>query len=153
MAFFKHSKELTAVSNGKLISLENVKDPVFSAKLMGEGFAIENPSEEVYSPCDGVISDIFPTKHAITIENKNGDSILVHIGLDTVELNGVPFTIHVNKGDKVSTTTLIATVDLDQLAEAGKDSTIVVVVPELQKGELLKEAQQSVLASEKVFKF
>lgn len=152
MSFFKQSNILTAVCKGTVIPLEQVNDSVFSAKLLGEGFAIESPSENIYSPCDGVVEDIFDTKHAITISSKSGEKILIHMGLDTVELKGEPFTIHVTKGQKVTPKTLLATIDLEKLSQAQKDSTIIVVLPEAKKGNLLKENEQ-VDISDKVFKF
>ncbi|SHJ98354.1 PTS system D-glucose-specific IIA component, Glc family (TC 4.A.1.1.9)/PTS system D-glucose-specific IIB component, Glc family (TC 4.A.1.1.9)/PTS system D-glucose-specific IIC component, Glc family (TC 4.A.1.1.9) [Clostridium cavendishii DSM 21758] len=86
---------------GKVIPLEEVPDKVFAEKMMGDGFAIEPKDNFVYSPVDGVISILFPTKHAIGITTDDGLELLIHVGMDTVSLNGEGFTTFINQGDKV----------------------------------------------------
>ncbi|HLR62818.1 MAG TPA: PTS glucose transporter subunit IIA [Lentibacillus sp.] len=87
---------------GKVIPLENVPDPVFSQKMMGDGVAIEPVIETVLAPVKGKIVQLFQTKHAIGLETENGMEILIHIGLETVRLNGEGFISHVHEGDKVN---------------------------------------------------
>lgn len=126
-------KNLYAPVNGKVVPVSEVSDPVFSQKMMGDGFAVIPSDGNVYSPVEGKILSVFPTKHAIGIQLDNGLELLVHMGLDTVELNGKPFETHVSEGDTVTADTLIATCDLDALAEAGKDNAIVVVITNMDK--------------------
>lgn len=130
------------MAKGQIIPLAAVKDQVFSSKMMGEGYAIIDHDGHVYSPVEGTIENIFPTYHAITIGSKSGEKVLIHMGIDTVELKGAPFSIHVTIGQKVPCGTLLAEMDLQQLVEAKKDAAIIVVSPDLSKGKLLKTNQQ-----------
>ena len=116
-----------APANGKLVSIEEVADPVFSQKMMGDGFAVIPTDGDIYSPVAGKVMSVFPTKHAVGIAMENGIEVLVHMGLDTVELDGKPFTTTVTEGQDVTSSTKISTVDLKALADAGKDNAMVVV--------------------------
>lgn len=122
------SDELYAVASGELIAIDKVNDPVFSQKMMGEGYAVLPTSGVVYSPVVGEIMSIFPTKHALGIKMENGLEILLHMGIDTVELKGAPFDIKVKEGDKVTAETVVAHVDLDALKDAGKHNDLIVVI-------------------------
>lgn len=128
-------KNLYAPANGRVISVTEVADPVFSQKMMGDGYAVIPTDGKIYSPVDGKVMSVFPTKHAVGIQMDNGIEILLHMGLDTVELNGKPFETHVSEGDVLSATTLVATCDLEALAEAGKDNAMVVVITNMDKVE------------------
>lgn len=119
--------ELYNPVEGEVIPLEEVSDPVFSQKMMGDGFGVEPDNGEIYSPIEGKVVSIFPTSHALGLELANGIEVLVHIGVDTVELEGAPFDIHVTEGSKVTKDTHLATVDLAALAEAEKPDTVIVV--------------------------
>lgn len=119
--------ELYSPVDGVVIPMEEVSDPVFSQKMMGDGFGIKPDNGQIYSPVVGKVVSIFPTQHALGLELDNGIEVLVHIGVDTVELDGGPFEIHVKEGDKVTKDTLIATVDLDGIKEAGKEDTVIIV--------------------------
>jgi PTS system glucose-specific IIA component len=127
---FKKNKSTTlkAPVNGKVIKIEDVGDPVFAQKLMGEGFGVEPIDGKVYAPVEGVISSIFKTKHAIGITTSEGLELLIHMGIETVELKGSPFEIYVKKDDKVNSNTLLANVDIAQIKAAGKDAIILTVV-------------------------
>ncbi|MBO0458237.1 PTS glucose transporter subunit IIA [Enterococcus hulanensis] len=128
--FFK-SKEKNytyyAPCSGQLVRMNDIDDPVFSNKMMGDGYGIQPTSENIYSPVYGVITTIFPTKHAIGIKTNGGDEVLLHIGIDTVELEGKPFEIFVEPGDKIKPEMQIATMDIQMLEELEKQSTVVVV--------------------------
>lgn len=152
MLFFKTKKILKPVANGYVLPLEAVKDDVFSSKMMGDGYAIAQHDGKVYAPIEGIVESIFPTLHAITIESKTGEKLLIHMGLDTVELKGIPFSIKVAEGQNVKTGTLLAFMDLQQLENAQKDNTIIVVFPEMTKGKLMKE-NQAVNLQDELFKF
>lgn len=127
--FKKKEKSIYAVATGQLIELANVSDAMFSQKMMGDGFAVLPTDGNVSSPIDGKVMSVFPTKHAITLETNDGLECLIHMGVDTVELNGEPFTIHVQEGDNVSSETRLATIDLDKLKSASKHADIIVVFP------------------------
>ncbi|MCT2347371.1 PTS glucose transporter subunit IIA [Bacillales bacterium AN1005] len=122
------SVELYAVGNGDLIDIIDVKDQVFSSKLMGEGFAVLPSDGYVFSPIEGDVISIFNTKHAIGLRSKNGIEILVHMGLDTVELNGKGFELFISENEKVAAGQHIAKMDLDLIKSKGKQTDIIVVV-------------------------
>lgn len=123
----KQDQELAAPANGKLIAISAVADPVFADRLLGDGFAVIPSLGEVTAPVSGIISTIFPTKHAIGLTTDAGDEVLVHMGIDTVQLEGKPFCSYVKAGQKVTTQSVLATVDLEMLAQLEKDPAIIVV--------------------------
>jgi len=141
---FQRKKVLKSVANGSIIPLADVNDEVFSTNMMGVGYAVTNHDGKVYSPVDGVIENIFPTLHAITVKSNKGVSVLVHMGLDTVDLKGAPFEMFVVKGDKVSENQLMAQMDLAMLKEKNKDNTVVVVLPDVAKGEITTNENGSI---------
>ncbi|TCI21089.1 PTS glucose transporter subunit IIA [Exiguobacterium sp. SL-9] len=113
---------------GDIIPLEEVTDPVFSEKMMGDGIAIMPTNGTVVAPANGTIVQVAPTKHAIGIRTEDGAEILIHVGLDTVELNGAPFTVHVEVDDTVSVGQSLLTADLEQIQRAGKDTVTPMIV-------------------------
>lgn len=116
--------------NGTAIPISEVKDNVFSDRILGDGCAIIPSDGNIYSPIDGVISSVAETKHAIGFESENGISVLVHFGLDTVSLKGVGFNIKVNVGDRVEKGQLVAVADIDFIKAAGIDVTTPVIICE-----------------------
>lgn len=125
--------KLFSPANGEVIAIDKVSDPVFSQKMMGDGYAVIPTDGKIYSPVNGKVLSVFPTKHAVGILMDNGVEILLHMGLDTVELNGAPFDTVVTEGQLITPETLISTVDLDQLKAAGKDNAMVVVITNMEK--------------------
>ncbi|OJG74812.1 PTS system, IIBC component [Enterococcus quebecensis] len=121
------TKTILPVAKGEVIAIDQVNDPVFSQKMMGDGFAVIPSTETIYAPIDGVISSIFPSKHALGIQTEEGIDVLIHMGLDTVEMKEAAFTIHVNEGQKVTAGETIATADLEKIKAAGKQTTMIVV--------------------------
>lgn len=121
------TEEVYSVADGQVVALEQVKDPVFAQKMMGDGFAVEPANGNIVSPVSGTVSSIFPTKHALGIVTESGLEVLVHIGLDTVSLEGKPFTVHVAEGQKVAAGYLLVTADLDAIRAAGRETSTVVV--------------------------
>ena len=121
------TEEVYSVADGEVIALEQVKDPVFSQKMMGDGFAVEPANGNIVSPVSGTVSSIFPTKHALGLVTEAGLEVLVHIGLDTVSLEGKPFTVHVAEGQKVAAGDLLVTADLDAIRAAGRETSTIVV--------------------------
>ena len=124
----KMTIEFTSPVNGKFKSLVDVDDEVFSKKMMGEGFAIEPSDQHIFSPVEAEVVSIFKTKHAIGLKTKDGLEVLLHMGIDTVDLAGKPFTIKVKEGEKVSPKTELAEVDLEQIKASGKKPTIITVI-------------------------
>lgn len=119
--FKKSSKTtLTAPVNGEIMPLEQVPDPVFSQKIMGDGIAFRPTAGNVVAPIDGEIVLVADTKHAIGIRTTDGIEILIHIGLDTVQLKGEGFTVHVEQGEQVQAGQTLLTCDLDYLRNHAK---------------------------------
>ncbi|KRK80537.1 PTS system, glucose glucoside-specific enzyme IIA component [Companilactobacillus nodensis DSM 19682 = JCM 14932 = NBRC 107160] len=130
MGLFSHKKIETIVAPvcGQLINLEKVSDPVFAKKMMGDGLAIIPDGSTIVSPVNGIVVTIFPTKHAIMLKSKHGLEIMLHLGIDTVELNGGPFTMAVREGTKVTAGQKLAEMDLKKIKAAGKDDTVMVII-------------------------
>lgn len=127
-AKFKGVTEVVySVADGQVIYIEDVKDPVFSQKMMGDGFAVEPENGKIVSPVAGKVSSIFPTKHALGLVSDNGLEVLVHIGLDTVSLEGKPFEVKVTEGQTVAAGDLLVEADLAAIREAGRETSTVVV--------------------------
>ena len=126
-------EHLYSPANGIVVPVSDVADPVFSQKMMGDGFAVIPADGNIYSPAKGKVLSVFPTKHAVGILLDSGLELLLHMGLDTVELNGKPFEVFVKEGQALTADTLIAKVDLAQLQAAGKDSAMVVVITNMYK--------------------
>ena len=121
------TEEVETVADGQVIAITDVKDPVFSQKMMGDGFAVEPETGKIYSPVAGTVTSVFPTKHALGLLTENGLEVLVHIGLDTVSLEGKPFEVHVSEGQKVAAGELLVTADLEAIKAAGRETSTVVV--------------------------
>ncbi|MEO1771775.1 PTS sugar transporter subunit IIA [Candidatus Enterococcus ferrettii] len=130
--FKKKTTEVYQPIEGKLIPLQEVSDSVFSQKLMGDGFAIEPQSEELYSPIKGIVKSIFPTKHALIVESDVGIKVLIHIGIDTVELAGEGIEVLVEEGQRVDQNTLMARINLAFIRKKGKSTDILIVFPEIK---------------------
>ncbi|OOB76024.1 PTS glucose transporter subunit IIA [Clostridium haemolyticum] len=113
---------------GEIINITEVPDEVFSGKALGNGFAIKPKEGKVISPIDGEIAVLFPTKHAIAIKGDNDLELLVHIGIDTVNLNGEGFTTHISQGDKVKKGDLIITFDKKTIESKAKSSVTPIVI-------------------------
>lgn len=113
---------------GTIVPLENVKDEVFASKMMGDGIAIEPSAGKVYAPFAGEVAALFPTGHAVGIRSTNGCEILIHVGLNTVELEGAPFQIKVKQGDKVTKGQILLEFDMEAIKTAGYDLITPVIV-------------------------
>lgn len=123
-------KSITVYSpcKGKIIELSRVKDDVFSQKILGDGCAVEPEDDNLYSPCDGKIDTVFDTKHAVNIISENGAEILLHVGIDTVKLNGKHFESFVKDGQRVKKGDLLLTFDREKILEEGYPVTIPVII-------------------------
>ena len=141
------TEEVYSVADGQVVTLEQVKDPVFAQKMMGDGFAVEPANGNIVSPVSGTVSSIFPTKHALGLVTEAGLEVLVHIGLDTVSLEGKPFTVHVAEGQKVAAGDLLVTADLDAIRAAGREISTVVVFTNAEAIKSVKLEQTGSLAA------
>ncbi len=123
-------KGFYAVANGESIELAEVGDGVFSEKILGDGIAVRPTSNVIVSPCNGEITLVADTKHAIGIKNEDGVEILIHIGLETVSLNGEGFETLCKVGDKVNVGEQLVKVDLDFLREKNIPTVTMMVLVE-----------------------
>lgn len=140
---------LFSPAEGELIPITAVSDKVFSGKLLGDGYAVIPTDGEIYSPIKGEIVSIFPSKHAITLKNTVGLEVILHMGVDTVDLKGIPFEISVKEGQKVKQTTKLASINLKYLKENKKSNEIIVALTNLAElsGEISSISKKNVEAS------
>ena len=124
----KNEETLLSPASGRIIDITDVNDPMFSQKAMGEGFGVIPNDTEIQAPISGSIMLVAPTKHAIGIAGDDGLEVLIHMGVDTVELNGDPFDVLVSEGDIVQAGQDIATMDVDAIKQAGKATDIIVAI-------------------------
>jgi glucose-specific phosphotransferase system IIA component len=115
--FFKKRVAVYNPFEGKTVSLDSLPDPVFSQRMMGDGVAVVPDNNQCRSPVDGAVATVFPTKHAIVIRTKEGLEVLIHIGLDTVQLQGEGFELHVKAGQQVTKGQLLITFDRETIGE------------------------------------
>lgn len=113
---------------GEIIPISEVDDQVFASKMMGEGFAVLPSDGTIKAPISGVVKMIAPTKHAIGIVADDGMELLLHLGIDTVDLNGEPFTLTIKEGETLQQGQVIGTIDLNQIEVKGKDATVMVII-------------------------
>ncbi|WP_066192140.1 MULTISPECIES: PTS sugar transporter subunit IIA [Gracilibacillus] len=128
--------EVVSPMTGDVVTLEDVPDQVFSQKMMGEGIAIAPVNGEVVAPIDGEVVDVFRTKHAISLHANNGAEILIHMGLETVELDGKGFEIHVTNGQKVKKGDDLASFDLESVTTDGYKTITPLIVLNSKEFEL-----------------
>jgi len=139
---------LASPLTGKVIPLTEVEDAAFSGELLGKGIAVDPADGHVYAPCDGTLSALFPTTHAIGIVTDGGAELLIHLGLDTVKLEGKHFEAHVKAGDKVKKGQLLITCDIDAIKKEGYSMVTPIIVTNtadyldivaMKQGEIKKE--------------
>lgn len=132
--FLKKKKSqigIYAPVSGEVHELSSASDPVFKEKLMGDGFYVMPNSTKICSPIEGTIDSIFPTKHALTIKGRSGINVLIHIGSDTVQLDGKPFKLLVEEGSHVKNGDTLVISDFEYIKENNKGTEVYVVFPEL----------------------
>lgn len=134
------TETLYSVANGQYVAIEDVNDSTFAQKMLGDGFAIESDSGEIVAPVDAKVMSVFPTKHAIGFKTTAGLEILLHMGIDTVQLNGEPFEVTVTADQKVKHGDVVAHVDLDAIKAAGKQTTMIVIITNMAHVGYLKVA-------------
>ena len=124
----EEKKTVLAPAAGKAVSLKEVNDPTFSQEILGKGVAIIPSEGKIVAPADGTISVFFETKHAVSISAENGAEIIVHVGLDTVNLKGEHFTAHKQQGDKVKAGELLLEFDMEAIKADGYDVITPVII-------------------------
>ena len=151
---FKRKKEIVkeqiyAPLSGELIPLENVPDPVFAGKMMGEGVAIIPEEGKLVSPVEGEVIQVFHTKHAIGIRSISGLEILIHIGLETVELNGEGFDVRIAKGQKVKVGDPLVNFDISFLKSKNKEIiTPIIITNYSEKVDGIVQVKSGVISKE-----
>ena len=126
--FGKKTDDFYAPMAGKAVPITEVPDPTFAESMLGNGIAIEPAEGKVFSPCDATVDMMFSTGHAVSLVADCGAEILIHVGLETVSLEGKPFTVHVANGDKVKKGQLLMEVDLEAVKAAGLPTITPMVV-------------------------
>ena len=132
------ASEFDAFMDGEVDLITNTPDETFAQKMMGDGIMINPKDGKVYAPCDASIEFIFPTKHAIGLKSNDGIELLLHIGIDTVKMNGEGFDVKVKEGDRVTKGTLLMEVDLDKVKTMAKSSASVMVFTNLNENNKLE---------------
>lgn len=128
-------------ADGELIAMEDVKDDTFANKVLGDGVAVIPSEGKVYAPADGVVTSVFDTKHAVCFASSCGTELLIHIGVDTVNLQGKYFTAHVKDGDAVKKGQLLVEFDKEQIEKAGYDTVIPMIFTDLPEEKTLEKSQ------------
>lgn len=141
-----------SIGNGQLEDIEKVPDPTFAQKMLGDGYAVIPSDSKIAVPVDGTVSTVFPTKHAVGITTDNGLEVLVHMGIDTVQLKGEPFDVAVAEGQKVTHGELLATMDLDAVEKAGKKTDVMIIITNMPAVSYMKfsESNRKVQTTDKV---
>ncbi len=142
-------EEIVSPADGTLMPLSSVEDKIFAEGMMGTGFALEPKDGNVYSPVNGRIENVFPTRHAIGIVSDEGKEILIHMGIDTVKMDGNGFEVLVQEGDMVESGQLLARMDLEKVKQAGHKATIMVVFTNLADYQLVLKKNGAVVKGEK----
>lgn len=118
-------------AKGQCIPMEEVNDETFAGKILGDGIAVIPSEGKVYAPADGTILSVFDTKHAVCFQSRAGTEILIHIGINTVNLNGKYFTAHIKDGDIVKQGQLMVEFNKEQIEKAGYDTVIPMIFTDL----------------------
>lgn len=137
---------ITAPLDGTIMRLEDVPDPVFAQNMMGDGIAIDPADGDVVAPVDGEIIQLFPTKHAIGLRSEAGVELLIHVGIDTVSMNGEGFTAYVRAGDRVKRGDRLLSVDLPLVREKAKSAVTPIIIT---NGDALESLEREAEASAK----
>ncbi|WP_158735234.1 PTS glucose transporter subunit IIA [Alteribacillus sp. YIM 98480] len=138
---------ITSPATGKFVDLTDVPDPTFSEKMMGDGFAVEPTEGKIVSPVDGRVVQVFPTKHAVGIKSNEGLDVLIHIGLETVSLNGEGFEGRVSEGDKVKRGDVLVEFAIEDVKEKAKSTITPVVFTEGDQVDNLERKEVSSLTA------
>lgn len=124
----KEGEKILAPVEGKAVPMSEVSDPTFSQEILGKGVAIIPAKGRVVAPANGVMSVVFDTLHAVSLTTEEGAEIIIHVGLDTVNLKGEHYTAHVSQGDHVKAGDLLLEFDIDAIKEAGYDVITPIII-------------------------
>ncbi len=124
----RHGEILGSPLEGRAVNSAEIKDEAFGGEMLGKGMAIRPVSGKVYAPVDGTVSLVSAAKHALTIISEGGAEILIHVGIDTVSMEGMPFFVYVNAEDKVKKGDLLAEFNLNMIRAAGLDTITPIVI-------------------------
>ncbi|MFB1051068.1 glucose-specific PTS transporter subunit IIBC [Paraliobacillus sp. JSM ZJ581] len=138
MPFIADDIDITSPMSGEILSISEVPDQVFSQKMMGDGFAVKPLSGKVVAPVNGKVLNIFPTKNAIGLQAENGLEILIHIGIETVKLDGQGFTQKVEEGQEIKQGDLLMEIDLDYIRENAASTVTPIIFTNLQEGQFIE---------------
>lgn len=127
MMFWKKKRDFVSPMSGTVLEIENVPDPAFAQKMMGDGFAIIPSEGKIYAPVNGRIMMTFPTKHALGIQAEDGTEILIHAGIDTVELKGKGFNMYVEENQYVKQGDILMEADIDYIKKQGKSPITIII--------------------------
>ncbi len=131
--------------SGEIIPLHEIPDPVFSQGMMGQGFGIMPSSGKIIAPADGIIRTLFATKHAIAIETLKGTEVLIHFGIDTVQLKGEGFTAYVEEGQKVKVGDLLVEVDIASIKDKVPSLCSPIILTNLDENEVIMISEDKML--------
>lgn len=153
--FWKKKKtgSIFSVCNGQTVKLSEVPDPVFSERILGDGVALFPESSDIYAPVDGKIIQVFDTKHAYSILSDDGLEILVHIGLNTVELNGQGFKSFVKNGDTIKKGDKIAEINIEYIESMGCQLYTPIIITNLDKIQKIDVKEQCVKKGEEIISY
>lgn len=144
-------EEIGAFTSGEFIGIEKVKDPTFAQKILGDGVAIVPSEGKIYAPCDASVEMVMDTKHAVGLRTAAGNGILIHVGIDTVNLQGKYFDVHVTDGQSIRKGDLIMDFDKDKIAAEGYDTSACLIFTEPVDGAHIdREPEHTVKAGEKI---
>ena len=145
------AEEIAAFVKGDYIGIEKVNDPTFAQKILGEGVAILPSDDKIYAPADAVVEMVADTKHAVTLRTKAGNGILLHVGIDTVQLGGKYFSVHVETGQEVKKGDCIMDVDFAGVKKEGYDTAVCMIFAELADGRnVTREPEKAVERGERI---
>ena len=150
----KRNKEICVLSplKGEAVALSSVNDPTFSEGILGAGVAIVPAEGKVYSPVDGIVQSIAETSHAIAILGDNGTELLIHIGIDTVELKGKPFSMKVEENDRVHSGQLLIEFDIDAIISAGYETVTPMIITNSEDYSLFETVKGKLEAGDTIIK-
>ena len=141
-------EQIVPLTNGELVNISQVPDEVFSSKMMGDGFAMKTNDGIIVSPVEGTIVTVFPTKHAIAISSVDGRDVLIHLGVDTVNLKGEGFETFVEENQKVRVGDKLVKMDVEFIEKNAKSSMPIVVFTNLAEGESVNIVEGNVKVGE-----
>jgi len=143
--------DIVAIANATIVPTENIHDPVFSKELLGQTIAFELKNDVIVSPCNGILEVMYPTGHAFAVRRKDGMGILVHVGINTVNLKGKGFKLYAKQGDEVKAGQKLLWIDTELIKEAGYDlTTMLIITEQLHEGEKVQLTCQGTVSKGQV---